>query len=81
MRATDARCCCQLLSMNINFHRAATHAFDKTLVNTVVQENANPIEKVERTALLMASTTHGEDPASLVHHQHAERVACTIAHT
>jgi len=52
MRATDARCCCQLLSMNINFHRAATHAFDKTLVNTVVQENANPIEKVWSCAVI-----------------------------
>jgi len=63
-----------LESSDLHVIVAATHAFDKTLVNTVVQENANPIEKVERTALLMASTTHGEDPASLVHHQHAERV-------
>jgi len=63
-----------LESSDLHIIVAATHAFDKTLVNTVVEDNANPIEKVERTSLIMASTTHGKDPASLVHQQHAERV-------
>ena len=29
---------------------AATHCFDKSLVNTVVEDNVNPIEKAERSA-------------------------------
>lgn len=37
---------------------AATHCFDKTIIETVVQDNINPIEKVERSSLVMASTVH-----------------------
>ena len=36
---------------------AATHCFDKTLINTIVQQNVNPIEKVERSILIMGTTT------------------------
>ena len=32
---------------------AATHCFDKSLINTVVQDNVNPIEKLERSSLLI----------------------------
>jgi hypothetical protein len=48
----------------------ATHAFDKTLVDTVIQSNQNPIEAAERSALIMATTVHGLGPretAALVH--------------
>merc|ERR1719210_1476663 len=37
---------------------AATHCFDQTVMDTVVQENTNPIEQVERSTLIMASTVH-----------------------
>lgn len=39
-----------------SFHvvMVATHCFDKTLIETVVQDNVNPIEKVERSMLVMA---------------------------
>jgi len=33
---------------------ALTHCFDKALIDTVVQDNVNPIEKVERTHLILA---------------------------
>jgi len=45
---------------------AATHCFDKTLVETVIQENVNPIEKVERSCLIMASAIHRQPPESLI---------------
>jgi len=45
---------------------AATHCFDKTLVNTVIQKNVNPIERVERSTLIMASTIHGVLVSDLV---------------
>lgn len=38
---------------------AATHCFDKSLIATVVQDNVNPIEKLERSSLIVASTIHG----------------------
>ena len=34
---------------------AATHCFDKALIDTVVQDNVNPVEKVERSILIMAA--------------------------
>mmetsp|Transcript_232 Transcript_232/g.438 ORF Transcript_232/g.438 Transcript_232/m.438 type:complete len:862 (-) Transcript_232:69-2654(-) len=36
----------------------ATHSFDKSLLNTIVQDNVNPIEKVERSTLIIATTIH-----------------------
>lgn len=42
---------------------AATHCFDKTLLDTVIQNNVNPIEKVERSLMLVATTVH-DQPAS-----------------
>jgi len=54
---------------------AATHCFDKTLINTVIQDNVNPIEKVERSSLIMASTIHGVEPALLVTPTQVARVA------
>jgi hypothetical protein len=38
---------------------ASTHCFDESVVNTVVQGNVNPIEKIERSNLLVASQIHG----------------------
>jgi hypothetical protein len=55
---------------------AATHCFDKSLVHTVIQDNINPIEKVERSSLIMASTIHGVAPAQLLQSPaQVERVA------
>jgi len=34
---------------------ASTHCFGKSVINTVVQDNINPIEKIERSNLLVAS--------------------------
>eukprot|EP01128_Nolandella_sp_AFSM9_P011060 TRINITY_DN777_c0_g1_i2.p1 TRINITY_DN777_c0_g1~~TRINITY_DN777_c0_g1_i2.p1 ORF type:complete len:420 (+),score=121.76 TRINITY_DN777_c0_g1_i2:372-1631(+) len=53
---------------------AATHCFDRTLMNTVVQDNVNPIEKVERSSLILASTIHGAPAASLVSAAQLSRV-------
>ena len=40
----------------------ATHSFDDTLMNTVVQRNMNPIESLERSSLIMASPIFGTVP-------------------
>lgn len=53
---------------------AATHTFDKSLINTVVQDNVNPICKVERSSLIMAATVHGCETATLLSAGHRARV-------
>ena len=35
---------------------AATHCFTKNVIDTVIQGNVNPIEKVERSLLIVATT-------------------------
>jgi hypothetical protein len=37
---------------------AATHCFDKSLMDTVIENNINPIEKIERSSLILASVVH-----------------------
>lgn len=53
---------------------AATHCFDKAVTETVIQDNMNPIEKVERSMLIMANTVHQKPVAALVGESHRERV-------
>jgi hypothetical protein len=52
---------------------AATHCFDKTLMDTVVIDNVNPIEKVERSSLIIASTIQNQEPQDLIKVEHVER--------
>lgn len=53
----------------------ATHTFDESLIDTVVKGNINPIEKVERSLIIMASTLHALPAARLVHGNQLERLA------
>jgi hypothetical protein len=41
-----------------------THCFDRMVMETVTRDNVNPIEKVERTQLIIASAVHAEDDVS-----------------
>ncbi len=52
---------------------AATHCFDKTLVDTVVKGNVNPIEKVERSLVIAATTVHRLPARALVADEQQER--------
>mmetsp|Transcript_9281 Transcript_9281/g.29472 ORF Transcript_9281/g.29472 Transcript_9281/m.29472 type:complete len:1028 (+) Transcript_9281:35-3118(+) len=54
---------------------AATHAFDQSLLNTVIQQNVNPIEKLERSSLLVATTIHDAPAGRLLRDKVRERVA------
>jgi hypothetical protein len=53
---------------------AATHSFDRTLVDTVIEDNVNPIEKVERSLLIAGATIHGVPPHDLLEPGQRERV-------
>ncbi|CAE7722643.1 CPK5 [Symbiodinium pilosum] len=54
---------------------AATHCFDKTVTETVVQDNVNPIDKVERSSLIVASTVHQQPVAALIDEASAARIS------
>ena len=49
----------------------ATHCFDETLMDTVVKANVNPIERVEASMLLTASTILGRPVKDLVKQAHS----------
>lgn len=56
---------------------AATHRFDKTLVDTVIQDNVNPIEKVERSLMIVGTTIFGLPAAELLADDQRERFFAT----
>merc|ERR1712232_1355573 len=54
---------------------AATHCFDKSVTEAVIQDNVNPIEKVERSTLIMATTVHQRGTAALIREAQHSRVS------
>jgi hypothetical protein len=53
---------------------ASTHCFDKSLLDTVIEDNVNPIEKVERSSLIVATTIHNRPVEELVRAEQQGRV-------
>ena len=53
---------------------ASTHCFDKNVMDTVIENNVNPIEKVERSILIAASAIHDKPPAELLSCDQTERI-------
>ena len=53
---------------------ASTHCFDKTLMDAVVQDNVNPIEKVERSVLIAASAIHCRAAEAMLREEQVGRV-------
>ena len=45
---------------------AVTHCFEKDVIDTVVVDNVDPIEKIEMSTLLFASTVHGVPARDLI---------------
>jgi hypothetical protein len=43
-----------------------THCFEKDVMGTVVEDNINPIDRLELSTLLLGSTIHGMAPGELV---------------
>jgi len=53
----------------------ATHCFDMNLIDTVIQKNENPIEKIEKSTLILASCLQGAEPQELVSASELARVS------
>ena len=53
---------------------AATHYFDKSLVDTIVQDSINPIEKLEKTTLMVAGIIHNKRIEELVRPEQVKRL-------
>ncbi|CAE7853126.1 unnamed protein product [Symbiodinium microadriaticum] len=45
---------------------ATTHCFDSSVLDTVICQNINPIERVELSNMIIATTVHGRSPVELV---------------
>merc|ERR1712228_656951 len=58
---------------------ATTHCFDKSLINTVVKDNINPIEKIEKSLLLIGSTFYCMNAKNLIRNK--EQVTRVIKHS
>uniref|UniRef100_A0A7S3K0K0 Uncharacterized protein n=1 Tax=Aureoumbra lagunensis TaxID=44058 RepID=A0A7S3K0K0_9STRA len=53
----------------------ATHAFDKSIVDTIIVDNVNPILKTERASLIIATTLHDRPVADIVESKMLSSVA------
>jgi len=53
----------------------ATHCFDNSVMDTLVQDNMNPIEKAERSSLIMASTIHRRPAGAMIKAERLREVA------
>merc|ERR1712159_75064 len=54
---------------------AATHQFDKSIMQTLVMDNVNPIERVERSTLILGSSVHRVPCSALINPEVRARVS------
>jgi len=64
-----------LESASLHVVVAASHCFDQSLLATVTEEDTNPIDQVERTALTIASIVYQQPLAALVRDSQYLRVS------
>ena len=59
---------------NLHVVIASTHCFEKSIMNTLVRDNVNPIAKVEHSQLIVASNIFGVPPSEMLTPEAAERI-------
>eukprot|EP00435_Cladocopium_sp_Y103_P051543 s1496_g16.t1 len=63
-----------LESTSLHVVLAATHCFDETIIDTAIKQNQNPIEKLERSMMIVASTLHRSPAERLLHPGQVQRI-------
>eukprot|EP01060_Flectonema_neradi_P005895 TRINITY_DN13954_c0_g1_i1.p1 TRINITY_DN13954_c0_g1~~TRINITY_DN13954_c0_g1_i1.p1 ORF type:complete len:903 (+),score=185.96 TRINITY_DN13954_c0_g1_i1:83-2791(+) len=63
-----------LQAVDLHVIASVTHHFDKSLLNIVIQDNVNPVEKVEQSTLLVASAIHNKPPSELINSDQLPRI-------
>jgi hypothetical protein len=53
---------------------ASTHCFGKNLMSTLVQDNVNPIDKMERSELIVAEMVHGKKAEEMLKRREVNRI-------
>jgi len=48
---------------------AVSHCFDNDILGTIIQDNVNPIAKLERSSLMLASTIYGQPATNLIRNE------------
>eukprot|EP00808_Paulinella_micropora_P012836 g58018.t1 len=56
----------ELQHTELHVFLAATHSFDRSLMEAVIEDNANPIEQLESSSLLLTSTVLAQRPDRLL---------------
>lgn len=54
---------------------ASTHCFEKSIIDTVIQDNINPIEKLERSSLILSTTIHDKQTEELIQPEYLDKVS------
>ena len=63
-----------LQAVDLHVISSTAHYFDKTLLNIVIQDNTNPVEKVELSTLLVASSIRGKPIPEIVNQNQVPRI-------
>ena len=53
---------------------ASSHCFEKNLMDTLVKDNVNPMEKLERSELIVAEVIHGKKAVEMLKKREVQRV-------
>jgi hypothetical protein len=55
-----------IASSELHIIVSATHRFENDVMGTIIEDNINPIEKLERSIVILASTIHGVRAGELI---------------
>lgn len=64
----------KILEAELHILVAVTHQFDRSVMETVIEENINPIEKLERSLLVVQSAIHGLPVQKILKKDMAQRI-------
>lgn len=64
-----------MIDAELHVFVSVSHCFDLTLLGTLIQQDVNPIERIERTSLIVASTIHNCSVADATQPEQRERLA------